>query len=505
MIMTRRRLLISLFSLFSVLGVWSADGDVYELSTTDGYTLRCYVMSEEEKTMQLGAYQLGLANAIVKKPSNSYNASLTIPEYFWLGGNKYTVKAIGSSAFQEEYWLSKVNIPETVTDIGSDAFYRCTHLQEVNIPKGVKSINRFTFYYTNLNSIVIPEGVDSIGRGAFMGTNLDSIAIPASVRYIFSTDRSVDGGNSFESILGTNWIAVEEGNTVYDSRDNCNAIIEKATNKLVKGCCNTAIPDGINIIGKRAFDYAFYSQDRKNDYSWQNFGVGKYSIDLPRSVVEIGESAFYECNELGKIVIPGKVRTIGNRAFYGCSGMDTIVSYIREPFAIDSLNFYYWSNAKSKELSYSPTLYVPIGTSEKYKNTEGWNTIENIVEIELKEPPTCATPTIAFEQGELVFSCETDGAQFVSEVKVADAKKSYDSRLALAPTYEITVYATAPGYDDSDVATATITWRNGKPIMEGFSNVILEDGDPKGDVNEDGTIDVADIATIISLMAGKQH
>ena len=488
--------------MFSVLDVWSAVGDVHELSTTDGYTFRCYILSEEEKAMQLGAYQLGLANAIAKKPSNSYNASLTIPEYFWLGGSKYTVKAIGSSAFQEEYWLSKVNIPETVTDIGSYAFYRCTQLQEVNIPKGVKSINDFTFYYTNLNSIVIPEGVDSIGRGAFMGTNIDSIAIPASVIYMFNTDRSIDGGNCFESILGTNWIEVDEGNSVYDSRGNCNAIIETATNKLVKGCCNTIIPDGIKVIGKRAFDYAYFSQDRNNDYSWQNYGVGKYAIALPRSVVKIGEGAFYECNELGTIVIPGKVREIGDRAFYGCSGIDTIVSYIREPFAIDSKNFCYWSNGKSEELYYSPTLYVPIGTSDKYRNTEGWNTIENIVEIELKEPETCATPTIAFEQGELVFSCETEGVQFVSEVRVADAKKNYDSRVALVPTYEITVYATADGYDDSDVATATITWRNGRPLMEGFSSVSLPNGDPNGDVNEDGTIDVADIATIISLMAG---
>lgn len=223
-----------MFALFSVLGVWSADGDVRELSTTDGYTFRCYILSEEEKTIQLGAYELGAANAIVKKPSNSYNASLTIPEYFWLGDSKYTVKRIGSSAFQEEYWLSKVIIPETVTDIDGYAFYRCTHLQEVNIPKGVKSINDLTFYYAKLNSIVIPEGVDSIGRGAFMGTDIDSIAIPASVRYMFNTDKSVDGGNCFESILGTNWITVDEGNTVYDSRGNCNAIIETATNSYLR-------------------------------------------------------------------------------------------------------------------------------------------------------------------------------------------------------------------------------------------------------------------------------
>lgn len=73
------------------------------------------------------------------------------------------------------------------------------------------------------------------------------------------------------------------------------------------------------------------------------------------------------------------------------------------------------------------------------------------------------------------------------------------------PSYEISVYATHEGYNDSDVVTATITWRNGKPIMQGFSSITLKAGDPKGDMNGDGTVDVADIATIISIMAGNNQ
>lgn len=113
----------------------------------------------------------------------------------------------------------------------------------------------------------------------------------------------------------------------------------------------------------------------------------------------------------------------------------------------------------------------------------------------------CATPSIAYAMGELLFQCETEGASFVSEVVVADAGISVGERKWLDKTYQINVYATCEGYDASDVATATIGWRNGKPLMEGFSRVSLEYDENAADVNDDGTIDVADIATIISEMA----
>jgi hypothetical protein len=114
----------------------------------------------------------------------------------------------------------------------------------------------------------------------------------------------------------------------------------------------------------------------------------------------------------------------------------------------------------------------------------------------------CATPTIAYDKGRLVFSCETEGAECVYEIKCADEGSGRGSEVSLGQTYEIRVYATLDGYEDSDVATATISWRNGRPVMEGFSSITLDDGEGSGDVNGDGKVDVADIATIISIMAG---
>ena len=112
----------------------------------------------------------------------------------------------------------------------------------------------------------------------------------------------------------------------------------------------------------------------------------------------------------------------------------------------------------------------------------------------------CATPTIAYDKGELVFSCETEDVKFISEVKVADAKSNEGERVQLIPIYIINVYATKDGFEDSDVATATIRWRDGRPLMEGFSNVKVNMVEAS-DTNGDNVVDVADIAAVIDVMA----
>jgi len=155
---------------------------------------------------------------------------------------------------------------------------------------------------------------------------------------------------------------------------------------------------------------------------------------------------------------------------------------------------------------------MPGVTTGKLTNIE-FNTQDNrkltladmafTITISAKDMPKCATPTIAYERGELVFSSETEGAAFVSDVKVADAKGSEGARLKLTSTYEITVYAKCDGYADSDVVSATIGWRNGRPAMMGFSSVKLESNEDATDVNGDGAVDVADIATVISDMAAR--
>ena len=116
----------------------------------------------------------------------------------------------------------------------------------------------------------------------------------------------------------------------------------------------------------------------------------------------------------------------------------------------------------------------------------------------------CTIPTISYDNGKLVFGCNTPGAEYVYEIKCTDAGSGRGSEVSLSQTYEIRVRATLDGYEDSDEAVATIGWRNGRPVMEGFSSVTMDGGDGNADVNGDGKVDVADIATVISVMAGQQ-
>ena len=173
------------------------------------------------------------------------------------------------------------------------------------------------------------------------------------------------------------------------------------------------------------------------------------------------------------------------------------------------------SNYSILQLGNSPCCHQPNDSENAYrvgpchgyiilKNGYNYNNDLSIVLEESDNPKNnkCATPTIAYDKGRLVFSCETPGAECVYEIKCSDEGNGRGNEVNLSQTYEIRVYATLEGRYDSDVATATIGWRNGRPVMEGFSSARL-DGDGSCDVNGDGTVDVADIAKVIDSMAGQ--
>ena len=140
---------------------------------------------------------------------------------------------------------------------------------------------------------IIPKSVTSIGTSAFYGCRgLTSITIPEIVTTI--------GSNAFYGCSGLTSIHVNPNNKVYDSRENCNAIIERVSNTLIRGCENTIIPKSVTSIGTSAFSGC----------------SGLTSITIPESVTTIGFSAFYGCSGLTSITIPESVTSIGSSAFY---------------------------------------------------------------------------------------------------------------------------------------------------------------------------------------------
>ena len=200
---------------------------------------------------------------------------------------------------------------------------------------------------TNLTSITLPNSLKSLKLRAFSGcSSLTDIHIPGSVESI--------GSAVFATCESLKCITVSEENTCYDSRDNCNAIIETSSNTLVAGCMNTAIPNSVTAIGESAF-----------------LGYSMTQVTIPCCVTSIGDWAFGDCTSLTRVEIPNSVTTIGEGAFSGCDNLTKVVVGIPTPLDISQNTF---SN-------YEATLYVPKGCKEDYQQTDIWMNFIRIQEF----------------------------------------------------------------------------------------------------------------------------
>ena len=198
--------------------------------------------------------------------------------------------------------MTSVDLPDSITTISYGLFFSCESLTSVTIPNSVTTIGEQAFCECeSLPNVTIPNSVTYIGDGAFAHCNsLTSVTIPSSVTHM--------GNVPFYYCSGLRSLDVESGNPVYDSRENCNAIIETATNTLIAGCINTIIPNTVTAIGISAFGHC----------------IGLTSMDIPNSVTKIDNYAFAECFNLKSINIPNAVDTIGSNAFYYCKSLTSM-------------------------------------------------------------------------------------------------------------------------------------------------------------------------------------
>lgn len=468
--------------------------------------------------------------ATLIKGDTNYRADVTIPANTTIGGITYKVIGIGANAFQNSNSLRTLKIEEGVETIGNGAFAWCYSLRSALLPQSITKIGSQAFEQCNmLDTVAIPSSVKSIGDNAFWATKIKDVVIPATTTNI--------GSSAFAYCEQIKSISVDANNSYYDSRNNCNAIIEKASNKLLRGCGNTVIPNSVVAIGDHAFsgcsnltnasipnsvtsiEYgAFFNcnalstviipssvsyiapecfggcssleslrvdpyntvYDSRNDCNavietkTNKLVLACKNTFVPRGVKIIGDAAFRNIsgmdslkipygvetietraisyNSIQYLEIPNSVRSIDYYAFEGCYNLSTFVSKIKEPSEASINNGAFWnSNVQS-----TATLYVPKGKKEAYLNVgNAWSNFENIEEMDGDPAPT---PTLSYDGRSVTATCSDKEVDMYYSTDGSEPSNYYEGPIAVHDLGTVKVIAEKSFAVDSEVAEYNVEY-----------------------------------------------
>lgn len=425
-----------------------------------------------------------------------------------------TVEIIGDYAFANTTSLTSINIPNSVKEIGSYAFKGCQGLKNIEIPSSVNyicegafsgclgiedvfcynkpEIEGDVFYASKTNATLHVQDVDieafKTDEAWSFFKNIVVIEKVTDFNIIYYVD-GVEYKNvqyKYDDKVSPEEYPIKEGYTFSGWTDipsympgedirvdghfirnevEDNGIVYWILDEKAVVLNNNNVNGDISIISSVNYNEKEYPvTEILNDAFIGNNNIS--SVVIPNSITFVGDNAFQHCRKIKTIEIGTGIKIIGERAFANIDKLTDVTVYTEDVPQTDRTTF---------ENSYPDyvTLHVPYESIDKYKGTGPWSEFKSIVAIDgdtpdIPETPKCATPTITYANGQLSFSSTTEEVEYVYEITDSDIKKGYDALVNLTATYNITVYATKSGYDNSDVATATLCWIDVEPKTEGI-------------------------------------
>ncbi len=457
-----------------------------------------------------------IAAVSIKMVSRSTKA--LVPTY--IGITNYGTRCITPKCGNNAFWTFANN---TLTISGTGNMkdyqggnspwdeYRYTEIKEVIVEEGIEHIGKYAFYgFYVAEKVTLPTTLRTIGDHAFEHcTSFESITIPNSVTTI--------GEDAFARCSSLESIKVESGNTIYDSRDNCNAIIETATSKLIAGCKKTVIPNSITTIGENAFSQCDSLESIIIPNSVTTIGYGAFwlcsslkSVTIPNSVTTIENIAFAGCSSLESVTIPNSVTNIGGQAFDGCTSLESI-TIPNSVKTIGNAAFQYCSNLASIKVESGNTIYdsrdncnaiIETATSKLIAGCKKTVIPNSVTTIEYGAFAGCTSlesitiPNSITTIENFAFAECTSLENIVSHIPAENLFTIDSDVFIFVDKNNCTLYVPAGA---KEIYATTNGWKDFTNIME-IEAETPEEGTIRGDVNNDGIVDVADITEIVDII-----
>ena len=432
--------------------------------------------------------------------------------------------SINEEAFSNCSGLTEITIPNSCQQLNSCCFEGCSSLKSVRIQDNVNFIGRRAFSgCSSLETLYIGSGVNSIDGDAFAiceqlkdvycyaynvpycsypifeGSKIEyaTLHVPAlSYNDYIASDKWNKFG-TIEKIIDPDHIEVgdfcyafnkEEKTATLNSHPrkkyygkiiipqtveydgdvyNVSAIGQEAFSNC-RELLSVDMKEGITSIGINAFSGCVCLEKIEIPEGVSTIKTGTFAecttlsvVSLPQSLTSIGEAAFFNCYSLRALELPKNVAKIDNFAFNNCHNLREITANPATPPAAEAESFPYENI----------TLKVSEASKNLYASTSPWNRcIIQTFSGEDVSKTKCDNPRIKYNKGMLSFESDMEDVEYHYSIKDSDIKDGNGNNVALAVTYNISVYATKAGFDPSDVVTATLCWIDVDPKTEGITN-----------------------------------